>query len=87
MCSVCVDRAVEGAGQVKPNQTLRKWSWTPQKLPKCVNSPRQKCCIFVVRRHDYAVSLKTPEIFGQSEDYLASQSRSEWSYFHNCASR
>src|ERR1700680_3656910 len=48
---------------------------TMNQRPASIDPPRQKCGVFVVRRHDYAVSFETAEIFGQSQRHAGTASR------------
>ena len=43
--------------------------------PAATDSPRQQGSIFIFRRHDHAISLKAPEVFGQCERNARTASR------------
>ena len=43
--------------------------------PVSIDSPRQKGGVFVVRRHDDAVALEAPEVFGQSQRHSGATAR------------
>src|SRR5579864_9791007 len=43
--------------------------------PAAVDSPRQKCGVLVIWRHDYAISLEGAEVFGQSQRHAGTAAR------------
>src|SRR6266567_6027996 len=43
--------------------------------PASVDSPRQKRGVFVVRRHNYAITLEGTEVFGQSQGHAGTAAR------------
>src|SRR5580704_6118765 len=49
--------------------------WPMNQRPVSMNSSRQKCGVFVVRRHDDTVALKAAEVLGQRQRHSRAATR------------